>query len=148
MKTRDWSGAFTHIADATARERLHDLIGLGDPAVPRPAHAPAATELEQTIESVHLRPPFRRDDARRRDERGTGCKAIASDAGNVCRAVGDAIRQISGAASAVGSTDADSARRTRVRSRCARRDYEIATPVRTWQATQWPGVICFSTCSF
>jgi len=63
MKTRDWSGAFTHIADATARERLHDLIGLGDPAVPRPAHAPAATELEQTIESVHLCPHFVAPDA-------------------------------------------------------------------------------------
>src|SRR2546430_14319675 len=24
----------------------------------------------------------------------------------------------------------------------------MATPVRTWQATQWPGDTCFSTCSY
>src|SRR5688500_18562721 len=28
------------------------------------------------------------------------------------------------------------------------RGYLMATPVRTWQATQWPGEISLSTCSF
>src|SRR5205823_9621673 len=27
-------------------------------------------------------------------------------------------------------------------------DYPVATPVRTWHATQCPGEICFRTCSF
>src|SRR6266850_1340077 len=43
-----------------ARERVHHLVGLGEPSLARPVHAAPATQLHQAIRSLHVSPPPRR----------------------------------------------------------------------------------------
>src|SRR5205085_6012680 len=60
--TRDLALA---LLKSLARERVDDFVGFGKPAFATPSHAAAATELEQTIRSLHVPPPtFRASPAR------------------------------------------------------------------------------------
>jgi len=41
------------LLEALARQRIHHLVGLGEPALARPAHPASATEFHQAIRSLH-----------------------------------------------------------------------------------------------
>src|SRR5438552_3443730 len=42
------------LLESPARERLHHLVGLGEPSLTRPVHAAPATQLHQAIRSLHV----------------------------------------------------------------------------------------------
>src|SRR5947208_2672101 len=42
------------LLESLARERLHHLVGLGEPSLTRPVHAAPATQLHQAIRSLHV----------------------------------------------------------------------------------------------
>src|SRR5437879_304578 len=42
------------LLESLARERLHHLVGFGEPSLARPVHAAPATQLHQAIRSLHV----------------------------------------------------------------------------------------------
>src|SRR5213593_1012058 len=56
------------LLEPLARERVHDLVGLGEPSLTGPAHAAPTTQLHQAIRSLHVAPPS--SAAPRREPRG------------------------------------------------------------------------------
>src|SRR5256885_12967151 len=95
------------LLESLARERLHHLVGFGEPSLARPVHAPPPTQLHQAIRSLHVSLLLVVGSAPQ--ERENACKASAID--DVRRGA----VQARAAWDALGRTDADS-RRGRGRS--------------------------------